>query len=400
MSNKRILILTNRVPHPLNDGGNLAMHALVQGYHNAGWQVYLLAMNTSRHFLPEATLGNIYNNIHKFETVYVNNDIKVLPTLANFLFSQQPNHAVRFYNQAYTQALSKAITDFQPDVVHIESVFLTGYLSLVKKLTNATTVLRMHNVEYQVWQRLALATNNIIKRTYLNDLANRIRKYELAAWRQYDLLLPITESDAAVVQQVLPAAKMLVVPFGIDISGQQRNNEEAWEAYHIGAMDWLPNAEAIKWFLLEAWPLIHEKHPAFKFSFAGRNMPGEFYQMNIPGAVCYGEVADAQEFIADKKILVVPLHSGGGIRVKILEAMAAGKIVISTTIGMQGIDAIPGKHFIQTNTATGFSVAIDWVLSNKEQAINIGYEATCLIKEKYDAKNIQSQLINWLMTNI
>ena len=376
------------------------MHALVQGYHNAGWQVYLLAMNTSRHFLTEATLGNIYNNIHKFETVYVNNDVKILPTFANFLFSKQPNHAVRFNSKAYAQALSKAITAFQPNVVHVESVFLTGYLSLVKKLTNATTVLRMHNVEYQVWQRLASATGNIIKRMYLNDLANRIRKYELAAWRQYDLLLPITEADAVVVQQTLPGAKLLVVPFGIDISRQQQNSEEGWEAYHIGAMDWLPNTEAIKWFLLEAWPLIHKKHPAFTFSFAGRNMPGEFYQMNVPGAVCYGEVADAQAFIAHKKILVVPLHSGGGIRVKILEAMAAGKVVISTTIGMQGIDAVPDKHFIQANTATEFSVAIDWVLSNKEQAVNIGEQAARLIKEKYDARNIQLQLINWLLANI
>ena len=192
---------------------------------------------------------------------------------------------------------------------------------------------------------------------------------------------------------------MKVVPFGVDTDKIQPQTGSEWVGYHIGAMDWLPNAEGINWFLKEAWPQIHQLHPEFTFHFAGRKMSESFMKANIAGVKCYGEVPDANAFIADKKILIVPLRSGGGIRVKILEAMAMGKIVISTTIGMQGIDAIPGTHFLEVNTPHQFSEAINWVLSNRKAAELIGTNAAALIHEKYDANSIQKALITWLETH-
>jgi glycosyltransferase involved in cell wall biosynthesis len=398
MSSKRILILTNRVPYPLNDGGNLATKAMVEGYHNAGWQVYLLSMNTSRHFLEANVLTDIYTNISRFDAVFVNNDVKPLSILTNFLFSKEPNHGARFKNKAFSDAVKEAIVLFKPDVIHVESVFLTGYLPLIKKLTNATTILRLHNIESQIWQRLANESKGI-KQVYLSDLAKRIGNYEPQAWAQYDLLLPITDNDAFVVKQALPQAKMKVVPFGVDTDKIQPQTGSEWVGYHIGAMDWLPNAEGINWFLKEAWPQIHQQDPEFTFHFAGRKMPESFLKTNIAGVKCHGEVPDANAFIADKKILIVPLRSGGGIRVKILEAMAMGKIVISTTIGMQGIDAIPGTHFLEANTPQQFSEAINWALSNRKAAELIGTNAAALIHEKYDANAIQKALIMWLETH-
>ncbi len=398
MSNRRILILTNRVPYPLNDGGNLAMQAMINGYHSAGWQVYLLAMNTSRHFLGGDILGSIYTNIFRFETVPINNDVKPVPTLVNFLFSKQPNHAERFQSEDFKNAIKEAIVLFKPDIVHVESVFLTSYLPLIKRLTNATTVLRMHNIEWQVWERLAKASTGV-KRIYLTNLAKRIRKYEPQAWGQYDFLLPITSVDAAMVARVLPQAKLHIVPFGIKTDSLSPQYIGDWVGYHIGAMDWLPNAEGISWFLKEAWPIIHRQHPEFNFHFAGRNMP-ESFQKFIAGVTCYGEVQDANTFIANKRILIVPLRSGGGIRVKILEAMVMGKVVVSTAIGMQGIDATAGVHFLEANTAVEFANTIDWILLNKEKAETIGQNSAALIRDKYDVNLIQIGLLQWLEANI
>lgn len=393
MPNKRILILTNRIPYPLNDGGNMAMHAMIEGYHNAGWQVYLLSMNTSRHRIDKETLGKIYKDIYRFETVAVNNDVKPISTLKNFLFSTRPNHADRFDDAGFTAKIIEINASFKPDVVQVESVFLTGYIRLV---TNATTVLRLHNVEYQVWQRLATTATNPVKKYYLNNLAARIKKYEEWAWQQYDRLLPITNVDATVVSHYLPQAKMLTVPFGIDTAGIDEQQTGKWNAYHIGAMDWLPNEEAINWFLAEVWPQAYAAHPGLEFHYAGRNMPEYFSRLNINGAVCAGEVADANAFIADKRILIVPLRSGGGIRVKILEAMAAGKLVVSTAVGMQGIDAIPGKHYILANNKEEFLAAFSIIFVNTSKAEDIAHEGAVFVKNKYSRQAIMAQLLDWL----
>lgn len=391
MASRRILILTNRVPFPLNDGGNMAMNAMIAGYRHAGWEVFLLSMNTSRHYIPQHELANIYTDI-SFETVDVNNDVKPLPTILNYLFSRQPNHVKRFNNKAFADKLAQVLDGFTPDVVQIESVFLTQYLPLIKQHSNALTVLRAHNIEYQVWERIAKETRNPFKKLYLNSLAKRICKFEREAWRQYDLLLPITNVDADVMSKY--ASNIFVTPFGIDTTLVKAGAESAiWNCYHIGAMDWIPNAEAISWFLEDVWPHVHELHPQLEFHYAGRKMPAHFKALKVPGAICAGEVPDADAFIAGKKILVVPLRSGGGIRVKILEAMSAGKIIISTAVGMQGIQAKAGEHYLAADDAPAFLEAINWIFSHKDRAGEMARNASLLAKTRYDQKGIMEGLI-------
>lgn len=397
MPTKRILILTNRVPYPLNDGGNLAMNAMIQGYKKSGWQVYLLSMNTSRHYIERSESDKLYKDLHAFETVNVDNSVKPLNTFCNFLFSNKPSHAVRFYSEAYKIKLIETIAMFAPDVIQMESVFLATYLPVIKQHTKALNVLRLHNIEYQVWQRLATETRQAIKKKYLDNLAKRIKKYEEDVWPQFDLLVPITNTDAQVVMQNYPSIKVFTVPFGIDVANIPNNNKQSdWCGYHIGAMDWMPNKEGIKWFLHRVWPELHRQLPQFKFYFAGRNMPEYFKDINLEGVYCEGQVVDANTFIADKKILIVPIHSGGGIRIKVLEAMATGKVVISTTAGMQGIDAIPGRDYLLANTASEFVVAIQWVLSNIPEADKISVRARELIEKEYNSDTTTTKLIDYV----
>lgn len=392
---KRILILTNRVPHPLNDGGNLAVNAMIQGYRNAGWQVFLLSMNTSRHYIQRNVLDKLYTDLQGFETVDVDNRVKISSTIHNFLFSQKPSHAIRFYNKSYKKKLIEVIGRFAPDVIQLESVFLASYIPDIKKHTSAVGILRMHNVEYQIWERLAGESKSQLKKIYLKSLAGRMKRFEEHAWPQFDVLLPITDNDADIVRQQSTNAKIITVPFGIhagDIPVSQAVAE--WCGYHIGAMDWLPNEEGIRWFLQKVWPELHKVLPAFKFYFAGRNMSGYFKHLQSEGVYCEGEVEDAQAFIADKKMLIVPIHSGGGIRIKILEAMAAGKLVVSTDVGMQGINALPGKHYLRANTGEEFVHAVQWTLANKNEADYIAGKARELIVNQYNPDTITSGLID------
>ena len=394
MSARRILILTNRIPHPLNDGGNLAVHTMIEGYQKEGWEVFLLSMLTSRHPVPADQLKTLFTDLHKFETVSVNTDVKPLVTIANYLFSSKPNHAKRFYHRSYAKKLKEVLLSFKPDVVQMESLFLAPYIDIVKQNSKAVNVLRMHNIEYQVWERLAYEVRNPLKKMYLNNLAARIKKFEIASWKLFDLLLPITKDDAAIVKFLNHHAHMIITPFGIDTENIGRNENEQWIGYHIGAMDWMPNAEAMKWFISYVWPEVYRASPSFRFYFAGRNMPPAFEE-NLPiGISCAGEVEDANAFIADKKILIVPLRSGGGIRVKILEAMAAGKLVISTKVGMQGIEAVTGEHYLTANSARQFAEVIKKALTDREASERIAAKGRLLVNDKYKQTNIMKMVIS------
>lgn len=395
MSERKILIVTNRVPYPLKDGGNLAMNAMIEGYHRSGWQVYLLSMNTSRHHVEHDVLKKIFTHLYAFECVDIDNRLKFTDILKNYLFSSQPEHARRFYKEEFKEKLKEVLESFRPQVVQMESVFLSTYLPIVKKYSYALTVLRMHNIEYHVWQGVATKTKNQLKKIYLSSLAERVRNFERDAWQQYDLLLPITEKDAFLVSRLEEVHDMILAPFSIDMTNIRRTPQlERWSGYHIGAMDWLPNQDAIDWFLKKAWPKVHSAVPTFEFYFAGRHMPKEFTKLNIPGVHCIEDVPDAQEFIADKKILIVPLWSGGGVRVKILEAMAAGKIVITTSKGIKGIDAKPGEHFLLAKKPEDFARSIKWCLDNKKAAEKLADNAYNLVKEKYEYNRVIKTVID------
>lgn len=395
MTKRKILIVTNRIPYPMKDGGNIAMKAMIEGYREAGWQVFLLSMNTTRHHVADDVLRRIYTHLHAFEWMNVDNSLKWTDIAKNFLFSKQPEHAERFFNADFKAKLKGVLQTFKPDVVQIESVYLSTYLPTIKKYSDASTVLRMHNVEYQIWSGLARRTRNVLKKVYLKNLAVRVRNFEREAWKDYDLLLPITEKDAALVQRLEEANEILVAPFSIEKERiLPKSHNEKWVGYHLGAMDWLPNKIGMSWFIKKAWPLVRKAVPKFEFHFAGRHMPPEFKNINISGVHCADEVQDADEFIADKKILIVPLFSGGGIRVKILEAMAAGKVVITTATGIKGIEAKPGEHYLRAQSPDDFAKAVKWVLEHKPEAEKIADNARSLVIEKYEQGKVMGKVIS------
>ncbi|MEO6832445.1 MAG: glycosyltransferase, partial [Chitinophagaceae bacterium] len=162
---------------------------------------------------------------------------------------------------------------------------------------------------------------------------------------------------------------------------------------HSGAMDWQPNVDAIQWFLAEVWPEIHAELPQLNFHFAGRAMPKELFNSLPAGAFCEGEVESAEAFAADKDILVVPLKSGGGIRVKILEAFAQGKLVISTEVGIQGIKVLPKMHFLKANSTTDFVEALQWAVVHPGLAQCVADDGQSFVRQHYNAPEIMASLV-------
>ncbi len=397
----KILQLCSKIPFPPKDGGSIAMNILTQGLIQSGNEVDVLAIKTPKHFINTEDIDAAYRKQTKYESVFIDTSIKPMDAFLN-LFSSQSYNIVRFYSKAFEDRLIERLNTTSFDIIQLETLWVAPYLTTIRKYSNAKIVLRSQNVEYSIWERLAETTKNPIKKIYLNLLAKRLKKYELNLLNAYDSIATITEIDAIAFKNAGCKLPIIHIPFGIDLVKykEDKSTTEFPSIFHLGAMDWMPNCDAIKWFLEHVWVKVNQQHPDLKLYLAGRNMPEWLKQLNVKNVVIEGEVPDSQKFINSKSIMIVPLSSGGGMRVKIIEGMALGKTIISTAIGSEGIEYENGKNMLVANTAQEFTDAINKCVSDKSYCDTISKNARLLVENKYDNKKICEKLSAFYKTLI
>jgi polysaccharide biosynthesis protein PslH len=162
----------------------------------------------------------------------------------------------------------------------------------------------------------------------------------------------------------------------------------------IGSLDWMPNTEGLHWFLDEVWPKLKSKHSNIEFHFAGRNAPPELKNIKINGVKFHNDVKDAKSFMSQYPISIVPLFAGSGIKIKILEALALGRVVISSSIGLEGIPAKHMKQVIIANSIEDYIESIDWCYKNYDQLQKIGESARSFLKSNFNNEKLAGKLVN------
>jgi len=394
----KILQVCSKSPFPPVDGGSLAMNALTQGLIKNGCEVYVLAVSTPKHFIDETKLDNDYKLKTNFQSEFIDTSVKGLDAFLN-LFSTQSYNIIRFYSKAFEDKMISIIEKNNFDIIHLESLWMSVYVQAIRNKTKAKIVLRSHNVEYLIWQRLANDCTNPVKKWYFKLLEKRLKKYEYDLLNKFDAILPITDIDLKYYQKMGASVPLLNIPFGIDMDNYKVDNTQTEypAIFHIGAMDWMPNVNGINWFLKNVWNNILQTNSQVKLYLAGRNMPSDFAN-NIKNVVVEGEVDDSKRFINSKSIMIVPLTSGGGMRIKIIEGMALGKTIISTSVGAEGIVCENNKHIIIADSADEFKKALLKCISDKTFCEQIGKNAFALAHEKYDNFVICAGLMQFYKT--
>jgi glycosyltransferase involved in cell wall biosynthesis len=276
-------------------------------------------------------------------------------------------------------------------------LYLTPYIPIIRRYSQAKIVLRAHNVEHEIWERVAANTNQPFQRWYLNRITPRLKNYEIAHLNNYDLVAAITARDAAHLRQLGLQKPIMVTPIGLDCRDYQpdmRVFQHPLSLSFIGSLDWIPNQEGLKWFLESVWqPLLHPRFPQLRFHIAGRTAPAWLRSLQMAGVHFHGEVESAPDFINQHALMVVPLLSGGGMRAKILEGMAVGKVVLSTRVGMEGIDAQHGRECLLADTPEEFAEAIGWCMNNRERLAAIGQNAFEFCGTHYDNLHVAERLL-------
>jgi len=232
---------------------------------------------------------------------------------------------------------------------------------------------------------------------YLKILAKQLKQYETNVINNVDGIAAITDEDGLKYLNLGCKKPIITIPFGIEIANSNNSNEKEVEKnlFHIGSMDWKPNLEGIAWFGESVWPKIQEVYPNLKFNIAGRNMPNWLINVGWNNYINHGEVANAKDFISNNSIMVVPLLSAGGMRIKIIEAMALGKVVISTSIGAEGIEYKDRDNILIANKKSDFIKQLFWLFEDDYRMIKIGERARRLVEDKYNNDIINEQLVQF-----
>lgn len=395
----KILQVCSKIPYPSKDGGSIAMNILTEGLIETGNQVTVLAMSTRKSFVKTGETDASYQAKTKFQTVFIDTSIKPLDAFLN-LFSKKSYNITRFYSREFEMALETLLVQENFDIIQLETLWVTPYVETIRKKTKAKIVYRSHNVEYIIWERLAAITANPLKKIYLQLLAGKLKNYEISMLNKYDAIASITDVEINTLKNLGCKLPMKHIPFGVSLSKytNQQVDVEFPSLFHLGSMDWMPNEEAIKWFLNRIWPAIHVKFPNLNLYLAGRNMPAWLLELKMENVKVMGEIVDSLKFICSKSVMIVPLQSGGGMRIKIIEGMALAKTIVSTAIGAEGIACEDQVDILLANTETEFKQAIEKCIVDKAFTETIGKNARMLIENKYDNHKICKELIAFYQT--
>lgn len=388
-----ILQLSHKPPFPAVDGGALAMAQVTEGLLEAGQEVRLLTLHTDKHPFQADKVSQEILHQTKFEGIFADTTPKPSAAFLN-LFSANSYQLQRFDVPEMHQRLSKVLTENSYDIVHLESLFMVPYLDTIRKHSRAKVVLRSHNVEYQLGEAKVQSLPPGIKKHYWNLLTKRLKRFELAHQNAYDGLACISEQDRQHFLQSGTTIPSLTLPLGLKLpeSGDTRSGTGL---VFLGALDWAPNIEGLEWFVKHCWPEIKQNLPELQFRIAGRNPGSELENLSGNGVSIIGEVPDAASFLQSGALVVAPVLSGSGVRVKVLEALALGLPLATTTKGIEGTELIAGTHLLVADDPRELGRQIVELAKNPEIGQQMGLTAARFMALHHLRHKVTERLIQF-----
>jgi glycosyltransferase involved in cell wall biosynthesis len=393
----KILILSHRVPFPQNGGYAIVVANTIKGLVNTGHDVSLVALNAKRnnhesHLPDEDLMGKINYRAYDIDTT-----VTVLGVAVN-LFKKTSFNVDRYYDPEFETLLIRELRNSDYDIIQFEGLFVSLYLPAVRRHSKAKLIYRAHNIENQIWWRLSQQKIDPFKKSYLRMHARRIKNYEEQQLNKFDAIAVFTEQDKSQLTEYGINVPIEVLPVGLRLDRYvvDISKTEFPSLFFLGSLDWLPNREGMEWFLdTFIGDLISGELPV-KLYVAGNDIPERFDDYEALGKVfIQGEVDDALEFVNSKSIMIVPLLSGGGMRVKIVEGMAMQKCIIATSLGAEGINFKDGHDILIANNRDEFFEAIQHCIRDEEFCIQLGKNARLLAEKEHDINVVTKNLVKF-----
>lgn len=364
------LILFNKTPFPVIDGGTMAAHSLAESVINLSESTVLVPFSTAKHPVKSELLPKKWKGKAILEHVEADTSIKPVGFLKS-MADGTSYHMQRVRDSKTRHSVLSIMQKHRPDVVIVDGLFGLAYAQIIKTAFDVPVIYRSHNVEHRIWEDLAAKEKNPFKKTTVQILADRLRREEYDMMRFTDGVFFISSADAEWFDQSGFRKPHEVLFPSFEESFFERKFKpspflDELRLFHLGAMDWAPNVEAITHFTDKIWPKLREEFgKKISFHAAGRHMPDSLLNKKVDGVYFSESVPDFMTFANAHHLMAVPLISGSGIRMKIAEAMVSGIPVITTTLGIQGIPVEKNKEYLLADNPKDWSKRIGDILSGK-----------------------------------
>jgi polysaccharide biosynthesis protein PslH len=399
----KILILTPQFPYPPHQGTTIRNYNLVAGLAEAN-EVHLLSFGN-----PAQSYATPVQRVCHSVWVVPPPERSMAQRLAGLFLSRLPDMAQRLPSPAFEAALDELLEREKPDVVEVEGIELAQYLFQVAESRlgpgEPLLVFDDHNAEYVLQQR-AFETDVRIPRRWIGAAYSfvqwrRLRAYERCACLTADRVVAVSEADAKALRRLVPGLVPTVVPNGVDMAfytealppAHLAQGPAEGDLVFTAKMDFRPNVDAVLWFAQEVLPLVRRDALNTRFWVVGKDPHPRLAPLREDPAVeITGWVEDQRPYIAAAGVYVIPLRIGGGTRLKVLEAMAMGKAIVSTTLGCEGFDVVPGQELVVADTPADFAGAILHLLKDPAQRTRLGQAGQAFAAASYDWRMIVPQL--------
>ena len=392
MPNK-ILQISHKPAYPAIDGGCLEIAKMSSFYDREdSISLSIFTIETHKHPFKKKAFEKNLTGVKEIESIFLKTKISFLQALLA-VFSKKSYNLSRFKNKKVLDGLIQLLKKNEYDFIQFESIYTAQYAKELAPYTSAKFVINVPNVEHKLWSQHAEKAKGF-KRIYLNLLAKQLQNEEVAIWKNMDAFICISGDIETSIDDTIKATSKIIIPFVINLEKYEpvyANKELSF--FHIGAMDWRPNIEGINWLLNSIWANMNLNS---KLQLAGKG--DNKLTIDSTFVDYHGFVPNAIEFMTQHDVMLVPLKSGSGMRIKIIEAMALGKCVISTSLGAEGINCIPGKSILIANTVQEFTDAIQSLVTTPEKAHEIGREARKFIEQNHSLEILSEKLIPFLST--
>ncbi|HBB98180.1 MAG TPA: glycosyltransferase [Blastocatellia bacterium] len=388
-SNLRVLQFAPRTPWPLDTGAKL------RNYHLAR----ILAMQARISLLA---FGDEQNETSALERVY--EGIVTVPRLAGYSFAKVLRGAVgrtplpllNYTTNEMSKTLAHVLAKNDFDIVQVESIHLINYLPVIRAArSHPIVVCDWHNIESDLMRQYAEREQSVARKTYARRTARLMNESEMKALNEFDGHIVVSEQDAERLRRINSRARIFVIENGVDVSyyaGEQSAGKK--RIVFVGSMDYHANIDGAINFARNVWPTVRKQKPELVFTIVGRDPSPDVRALSsIEGVEVTGSVDDVRPFYCEAIAAVVPLNVGGGSRLKILEAMAAGVPVVSTKLGAEGLDSSDGENILLTDGPGQIADAVIRIIDDRELEKRLIAGGYALIRERYDWSMLGAKLL-------
>jgi glycosyltransferase involved in cell wall biosynthesis len=383
----KILFLTNRSPYPIKDGQSRRTYNIVKGLAHRH-EVHLLSLyESAEEVMPESVehLKSFCKQVEMLPAPRKTLSLGMVARLLRSLFSTDPYTVWRHYSIPYVNRVRMRLDTMPFDVVHCDILPLAY---VIRDLQHPFRTLTDHDVSYQKAMRLSAQARNPFLKLFLNFEALKLKRLESKIFSKLDLGIAVSELDRQHLERLCPQGRFVVVENGVDVRAfipdpaAVEPNALVW----VGGFHHHPNTEAVRFFLEEIYPRIKQEKVQTKLYVVGGGVPDWLRNLAIgdPSVILTGYVDDPLPYIQRAAVFVAPILSGGGTKLKVLEAMAVGKAVVSTSIGIEGIEGKDQEHFLVADSPENFSSMVVSLLNDPTFRERLGANARKRAMEKYD----------------